>query len=178
MAPEIVKKIATLIRNLSSGNEERAAKELKKNNLPRKTSVLRQAELVLFTDAVLQGRSLVAEEVPWGAPTAVFPAPEKEEAPGRYSTWPNFPGERERIKTELFKVEMLISVPAGEGAGIISGDNFALRVRPVLNDDRENCFFASLGTRKKAEGSPVEKSQCPDSFTGEKTEEETGEESA
>lgn len=145
MTSEIAKKISSLVRAIA-GNRDTLQKRAEAVNLPAEMSETRKGEILLFADAVTSGKIISMEDDSIGTPVEVFMEEKEAEAPKRYSIWPNLPGERKSVGVQFIKVAVINPVDISDG--IAPKGSYAVRVRPVSNDDRINCFYAQLPGKK------------------------------
>lgn len=141
MTSSLMEKISSLMKSLAGKNKAMTEKG-EELNIPVEISAPRNAETLLFIEAALTGRTLTMQDDSIGVPVPVFFEEVDDEAPKRYSQWPNTPESRTCIGVSDF--EILPLTPLKAQKGIPDMGKHLLKVRPVLNDDRLECFFGSF----------------------------------
>lgn len=139
----IIQKISALIRSVSGESErERQAERAQELNIPSEISETKKAEMVLFFDAAMSGKTISMQDDSIGVPEEVlWDDAGKGEVPKRYSVWPNKPGEKKIVGAEHMVVRVIEALPVEPG--IAMNRKRLVSVRPISNDDRLNCFYAS-----------------------------------
>jgi hypothetical protein len=150
LTSSILEKISALVKSIS-GSRESHAERAEEMGFPQELSEERKAESLLFAHAVMNGNVIGMEDDSVGVPVGVFMREAEREPPKRYAVWPNKPGERKKTgirHIKVFPMEAMLPSDSAEG-GLDGGRRRLLSIKPSLNDDGVECFYAGLSKKKR-----------------------------